>query len=804
MEIDRILGEMTLEEKAGLCAGSDAWHTMPIQRLGVPGVMMADGPHGLRKELSEGKGDILRDSYPATCFPTASALASTWNRDLIRQVGIAIAGECLAEQVSVVLGPGANIKRSPLCGRNFEYYSEDPYLTGEMATAFIEGVQQMGVGASLKHFAANNQEYRRMLIDAVVDERALHEIYLAGFEKAVKAARPWTVMAAYNRLNGTYCTENGRLLNGILREEWGFDGIVVSDWGAVDARVAGLAAGLDLEMPGVPNGNRELIMQAVMSGALSEQTLDEVVRRLLQFVDRCQNHLRAGYTCDLDAHHQLAIQAAAEGAVLLKNEDQMLPLQAQMQIALIGQFAKTPRYQGSGSSLIHPWRLDTLFDVMSAFAGSDRVLYAHGYPLHPEEDEDALMQDALAIAGKADAVVLCVGLTDMDEVESIDRAHLHLPPAQERLITAVTAVNPRTVVLLSNGSPVEMPWIETVPAVLEGYLGGQAGASAHCRLLYGQANPSGKLAETFPLRLEDTPAFHYFPGGPKTVEYRESIFVGYRYYDSTGTPVLFPFGHGLSYTSFAYSGLEVGKVAKDIEEFLKIQFTLENTGKMMGQEIAQVYIHKKGSSVFRPEKELKGFLKVQLDPGEMKKAVVMLDRRAFCFYSSAKTAWILEAGDYEILVGASSRDIRLKAAIHLDGERVDAAENAHPSYMQFPAAEEIPPQAFSRLLGSPLPGNDPDPRPFTLNTPIVDMQASLIGRMLQRIIRKQVHDLIDQDLHGPTKLMIEQMALESPLRVLMMFSGGTLTRNTLEGLLLLANRKVLKGILHFLRPRQSA
>jgi beta-glucosidase len=661
----------------------------------------------------------------------------------------------------------------------------------------------MGVGTSLKHFAANNQEYRRMLIDAVVDERALREIYLAGFEKAVKVGKPWTVMAAYNRLNGTYCTENERLLNDILREEWGFDGIVISDWGAINARVAGLAAGLDLEMPGVPNGNRELIIEAVRNGKLSEQTLDEVVHRLLHFVDRCQSHLREEYACDLEAHHQLAIQAAAEGAVLLKNENHMLPLQVGMQIALIGQFAKTPRYQGSGSSLIHPWRLDTLFDAMSTHAGNGRVLYEDGYPLKSGQKEDALLQEAIALAGKADTVVICAGLTDMDEVESMDRTHLHLPPAQERLIAAVSATNPRTVVLLSNGSPVEMPWIEAVPAVLEGYLGGQAGASAHCRLLYGEANPSGKLAETFPLRLEDTPAFHYFPGGPKTVEYLESIFVGYRFYDSTDKPLLFPFGHGLSYTSFAYSGLEIGKVAKDTKEFLNIQFMLENTGKMMGKEIAQIYIHKKGSSVFRSEKELKGFVKVQLDPGEKKKVAVNLDRRAFCIFSSARKAWILEAGDYEILVGSSSRDIRLTAGIHLEGERLDAADDAHPFYMQFPAAGEVPPDAFSRLLGSPLPGNDPDPRPYTLNTPIVDMQASLIGRILQRVIRKQVQGLIDQDLHGPTKLMIEQMALESPLRVLMMFSGGTLTRNTLEGLLLIANRKMLKGIFHFLRPRRD-
>jgi len=791
MDVEKLLQQMTIEEKASLCSGSDSWHTQPIKRLDIPAVMMADGPHGLRKEVAEGKGDILRDSYPATCFPTASALASTWNRALVGKVGKAIGEEALAEGVSVVLGPGANIKRSPLCGRNFEYYSEDPYLGGEMAAAFIQGAHEMGVGASLKHFAANNQEYRRMLIDAVVDERALREIYLAGFEIAVKKGKPWTVMAAYNRLNGIYCCENRWLLQDVLRGEWGFDGIVVSDWGAVNDRVQGVKAGLDLEMPGVPNGNRELIEKALKDGKLTEAELDAVTRRMLQFIDRCSSHKKDGYTYDTDAHHTLAMQAAAEGAVLLKNSNGSLPIAKEARVALIGQFAKTPRYQGSGSSLIHPSKLDCLYDAMCAYAGQERILYADGYPLGGGEDAQALLTEAVAAAGVADVVVVCAGLTDMDEVESLDRQHMRLPATHDRLIEAVATVNAQTVVLLSNGSPVEMPWIDKVAAVLEGYLGGQAGAGAHCRLLYGEENPSGKLAETFPITLDDTPADTYFPGGPKTVEYRESIYVGYRFYEKVQKDVLFPFGHGLSYTRFAYHDLVVEHIHGGI---VKVTFKVENIGDRAGKEISQIYVHTPRSSVFRPEKELRGFEKVELAPGERQSIEVMLDERDFAFYSTQFHDWVVLKGDYEVRVGSSSCDIRLKANFQLDGKTTEKISTSNAFYSKFPVDAQVPQSAFERLLGRALPDNDPDPRPFDLNTPIMDMQGSLVGRILRRVIRKQIDVMVDKDIHGPTRLMIEQMALESPLRVLMMFSGGALKRRTLDRLLKLANSRILRGV----------
>ena len=790
MDIENVLLQLTIEEKASLCAGSDNWHTQAVKRLDIPSVMMADGPHGLRVEVADGVGNILRDSYPATCFPTASALASTWNRDLVACVGRAIGQECLAEGVSVVLGPGANIKRSPLCGRNFEYYSEDPFLTGEMAAAFIQGVQQMGVGTSLKHFAANNQEYRRMLIDSIVDERALREIYLAGFEIAVKKGKPWTVMAAYNRLNGVYCTENSWLLEDVLRKEWGFKGLVVSDWGAVNDRVLGILAGMDLEMPGVDNGNQALIKEAVEKGELKENTLDAAIRRLLQCSDRSQSNLKVGYICDMDRHHQLAMDTAAEAAVLLKN-DGILPIRKDATIALIGQFAKKPRYQGSGSSLINPIKLDTLYNAMCAYAGPDQIIYAEGYPLDENEDAETLLDAAITAAKKADVAVVCAGLTDMDEIESLDRKHLKLPASHDRLIDTIANTNPNLVVLLSNGAPVVMPWVEKVPAILEGYLGGQAGAGAHCKLLYGEETPSGKLAETFPVSMQEAPSYTHFPGGPSTVEYRESIYVGYRFYDTFEKEVLFPFGHGLSYTTFAYDHLQV-QPGKEGE--VEVTFEVRNSGDRFGKEVSQVYVHPHRSNKFRPEQELKQYAKVGLQPGEKKAVQFTLDRRAFAYYSIERHDWIVEEGDYQIRIGSSSRDIRLSATISVRGEKSFSESQQRMFYSKFPNDAWVAQAAFAQILDFPIPENRSNPKPYTMNTPVIDMQGSMVGRILQKIIRNQIDDLVDETMHGPTRLMIEQMALESPLRVLVMFSNGALNRQLLDGLLLIANGRILKGL----------
>jgi len=803
VNIKQTLSEMTLEEKVSLCLGKDTWHTRSIPRLGVPSMMMADGPHGLRKEREDDSQPILKDSYPSTCFPTASALASTWNRDLIKRVGAAMGEECQAEGVSVILGPGANIKRSPLCGRNFEYFSEDPYLSGEMAAAMIRGIQSQGVGASLKHFAANNQEYRRMLIDAVIDERALREIYLAAFEFAVKQAQPWTVMAAYNKVNGDYCTESYRLLTKILRGEWAYQGVVVSDWGAVGNRARGFTAGLDLEMPGVPNGCSAHIAEAVRTGLLEEPVLDQAVARLLRLVELSTCNLAKNKHSDKAVHHALAKDTAAEGAVLLKNENALLPLRKDMKIALVGAFAKHPRYQGSGSSLIHPSRLDMLYEEMIAIAGKEHIQYAPGYSLTDASVDEHLIEKAVRIAEWADAVVVCAGLMDLDEVEGLDRTHMKLPGSHNRLIETIVKVNTHTIVLLSNGSPVEMPWIRDVPAVLEGYLGGQAGAGAHAALLYGKINPSGKLAESFPVHLEDNPSFSQYPGRLNTVEYRESIYVGYRFYDSTGKDVLFPFGHGLSYTDFSYSDIKLSRKKIQTDEELTVTFRVKNCGKVPGKETAQVYVRDIESSVFRPEKELKGFVKVDLNPNEEKTASIILGKRAFAFYDIDSKDWKVESGTFEILVGASSQDIHLRAEVDVHGEKLTVVEPQPEVYTHFPANARVSKEDFETLLGRSVPDNTGGPKPYSLNTPIVDMRHSFVGRFVEKKIRKQINEMFIGQPNESLQLMMERSAIESPLRVLIKFSGGALRRETLEALLLLANGKVWQGIKTLIKSSRS-
>lgn len=795
---------MTLEEKASLCAGQGFWHTRAIERLDIPAILMTDGPHGLRKEIGSSRAG-LAESAPATCFPTASCLASSWNRSLLAEVGSAIAQEALAEGVSLVLGPGANIKRSPLCGRNFEYFSEDPCLSGEMAAAWITGLQRQGVGASLKHFAVNNQETRRMSIDALVDERALREIYLAGFERAVKNARPWTVMAAYNRLNGTYCCEHERLLADILRGEWGFEGLVVSDWGATNNRAAGLQAGLDLEMPGTDN--QQLIMAAVQKGLLSEDALDACVTRILDLVRKAQSQGVKRTDWDVDQHHLLARRAAAEGCVLLKNADGLLPLKKDMHIALLGAFAKQPRYQGAGSSLINPYRLDNLYDELRKLAdGRGSLSFAEGYALEGQEPDQALLAQAAALAGSAHAAVVFVGLQDTDEVEGLDRRHLRLSRAHEALVQAAARANPRTIVVLSNGAPLEMPWVGQVGAILEGYLGGQAGAGALADILYGVVAPSGKLAESFPLRLEDHPAYHYFPGGPRTVEYRESIFVGYRYFDTLKKEVLFPFGHGLSYTQFSYSRLQLDHLRIKPGDPVLLSVSVRNSGRVPGSEVVQVYIAPPPSAYPRPAKELKAFEKLYLEPGEEKSLKFELDERAFAYYDVRAKDWKVEAGVYTILVGSSSRDIRLTAELMLlpQAGRVTAlfSETEMPIYLL--NENQFSREQFEALLGRPLPENVPQKRgSFDLNTPLSDMQTTLVGRLLQRVINKQISKLTRGFENTPQAMMMQEMVAEGPLRLLLMSGGGSLSRPMLEALILLANGQLGAGIRALIQSKKD-
>jgi len=658
-----LIAQMTLEEKASLCTGRDNWHTQSIERLGIPSIMMTDGPHGLRKQRGSADHLGLFDSVPATCFPTAAGVASSWNRELIERMGEALGKECQAENVAILLGPGANIKRSPICGRNFEYFSEDPYLSSEMAAHHITGIQRQGVGSSLKHFAANNQEYRRMTSDSVVDERTLREIYLASFEGAVKKAQPWTVMCAYNKINGTYAAENEWLLMDVLKNEWGHEGFVVSDWGAVNDRTNSLEAGLELEMPHEGEGVKKLI-EAVRSGRLAEAKLDEAIERILRVIFRAVDQQQPDAVYDPEEHHRLARRIAAESMVLLKNEDNLLPLARDGKIAVIGEFVKAPRYQGSGSSQIKPTKLDDILEEMTISAGSNtKIVYAQGYELKREDANEALTEEALQAAREADVAVLFAGLPKRYESEGFDRQHMRIPANQIALIEAVAAVRPNLVVVLSNGAPVEMPWLGKAKALLEAYLGGQALGGAITDLLFGDVNPSGKLAETFPVQLSDNPSFLNFPGEGDRVEYREGLFVGYRYYDKKQLSPLFPFGHGLSYTLFAYSNLTVDKKDLTDEETLGVTVSVKNTGARAGQEVVQLYVRDMESSVIRPVKELKGFDKVYLEPNETKTITFELDKRSFAYYDVNVHDWIVETGDFEILIGGSSQDIALSETV---------------------------------------------------------------------------------------------------------------------------------------------
>lgn len=660
-KINDLINKMSLEEKAALCTGANPWSTTPIEHLGLPAITVSDGPHGIRRVADV--NDFIAGSLPATCFPTASCLAATWDVDLIHSLGQALAEEAISLNVDVVLGPGANMKRTPLGGRNFEYYSEDPYLAGQMAASFITGVQKKGVGTSLKHYAANNQEFQRMTISAEIDERGLREIYLPAFETAVKKGQPWTVMCAYNKVNGVYSSENHKLLVDILKDEWGFEGFVVSDWGAVHDRVASLKNGLDLEMPGPRDRRVKAVVDAVRSGALEESALDDSVRRILGIVFKAAETPKGG-SFDTAAHHALARRIAGEGMVLLKNNG-VLPLKEQGHIAVIGHAAKVAHFQGGGSSHINPTRVDNPFDELQLLSGDAELSYAEGYSLDDTFDQ-SLIDAAVEIARSADVALLYLALPGSKESEGYDRPDLDLTPQQVALIKAVTAVQPLTVVILNNGAPVVMSdWIDNTAAVLEAWMMGQAGGGAIADLLYGKVNPSGRLAETFPVKLTDTPAHINFPGENGQVRYGEGIFIGYRYYDAKEMPVQFPFGYGMSYTTFVYKNPKVSASSfKDVDG-LTVSVDLTNTGKVAGKEVVQFYVHDQKSKLVRPSKELKGFAKVELQPGETKTVTVALNFRAFAYFHPAHKKWITEDGEFDILIGASASDIRCTQTVTL-------------------------------------------------------------------------------------------------------------------------------------------
>ncbi|NCB44057.1 MAG: glycosyl hydrolase [Clostridia bacterium] len=659
MDFQKIISQMTLEEKAGLCSGRNFWFTKDIERLGVQGVMLSDGPHGLRKQATGGDHLGVSGSVEAICFPTASAIAASFDRDLIMEMGEALGDECQAEEVSILLGPGVNIKRSPICGRNFEFLSEDPYLSTEMATGYVNGVQSKNIGTSLKHFLANNQEHRRMSSSSDIDERTLREIYLATFEGVVVNAKPWTVMCSYNKVNGVFASENPIYLTDVLRDEWGFDGYVVSDWGAVSDRVEALKAGLEIEMPSSRRMNDERIVAAVKNGTLDEKVLDRAVERILTVHDRYLKNRKSGAVYDKEEHHRLSGKIVSECMVLLKN-DGILPLKKDDDIAFIGAFAEKPRFQGGGSSHINCFKITSALEAMK---GAKNITYAKGYNVEEDKVDEALMKEAVRVAKNAKVAVIFAGLPDIFESEGYDRSHMSIPNCQNKLISEVAAVQPNTVVVLHNGSPVEMPWVNDVKGILELYLGGQNVGSATVDVLFGDVNPSGKLAETFPLRLEDNPSYLFYFGEKDRVEYREGIFVGYRYYDKKKLDVLFPFGHGLSYTTFDYSNLKVSADTIKDTDVLTVKVDVTNTGDVAGKEVVQLYVGDRESTVIRPIKELKGFEKVTLNPGETKTVSFELGKRAFAYYNTEIKDWHVETGEFDILIGKSSRDIICKKTI---------------------------------------------------------------------------------------------------------------------------------------------
>lgn len=792
-----VLATLSLEEKAALCDGADFWHLKGFEEHDIPSIMVCDGPHGLRKKDYNRSGSSLGNSVPAVCFPTACTTACSWDPELLYEMGAALGNKCLKEKVSVLLGPGINMKRSPLCGRNFEYFSEDPMLAGTLAASFINGVQSRGVGTSLKHFAANSQETRRMTGSSVVDERALREIYLTAFEIAVKNSKPWTVMNSYNKINGTHGSENKLLQTDILRNEWGFDGVVVSDWGAVNNRVKGLAAGNDLEMPSSTGSGAKKIVDAVMNGELDISILDERVLKILELIKKAADNIIPDFQYDEDADHQLARKIASRSMVLLKN-DGLLPLDKSAKIAVIGELAKIPRYQGAGSSIINPTKMDNAYDQLAAAGCS--LTYAQGYErtLAKAKKNPAHIKEAVEVAKAADTVLLFIGLTDDYESEGFDRAHMQLPEAHNELLEAVLAVNKNIVVVLAGGAPVELPWADKVNAILDSYLGGQAGAGAVADILTGKVNPCGKLAETFPLSLESNPSVNNFPGNPATVEYRESVYIGYRYYDKVCQSVRYPFGFGLSYTTFEYSDLALDKTSMADTDTLTVTFKIKNTGKVAGFETAQLYVSDKESTIFRPTKELKGFDKVWLEPGEEKSVKIELSKRAFAFWNVLTKDWCVESGAFDILVGASSADIRLSATVE-----VSAPAAQIPDYSQSAPAyytgnvQKVPDEQFAAVLGCEIPPSMPDESiPLLITDNFENARRTKKGLKFYNLITSCVKKFTK----GPSQGMALSIATQTPFRCFISMSGGVFSEDMAQGLLNILNgekhgwSKILKGI----------
>lgn len=792
MKYQELIGKMTLEEKASLLSGKDFWQTVDIERLGIPSMTLSDGPHGIRRQAGESDHLGLNASVPATCFPTAATVANSWNPGLGEELGSYLGEEAVSQGVNVLLGPGLNIKRSPLCGRNFEYFSEDPYLAGKMAAGYVKGIQSQGAAACPKHFAANSQELRRMSNDSILDERTFREIYTTGFEIAVKEGKSKSIMTSYNQINGVYANENEHLLQEILVDEWGFDGFVVSDWGGSNSHTGGVKAGSHLEMPTTgKDGMRELVA-AVKNGTLSEELLDRRVDELLSVIFDTRKAVegKTGKGFDIEEHHAMAEKAAEECVVLLKNEDNILPLKQGTKIAVIGDFADKPRYQGAGSSIVNSTKLDRPLDVWKAEKSVEFAGYEQGFIRNGKMSEE-LERKAAELAKQADVVLLYLGLDELAETEGMDREHMKIAYNQIDLLAAVQKANPNIVVVMSAGAPVEMPWMNLAKGMVHGYLAGQAGAGAVANVLTGKVCPSGRLSETYPVSYEDTPIYHCWPGKEKTSEYREGLFVGYRYYETADIPVLFPFGYGLSYTSFAYSDIRADEN--------EVHVTIQNTGSVDGAEVVQIYISKPDGKVFRPVKELKGFQKVWLKAGESKTVTIPLDDKAFRYYNVITNKWEIEGGLYRIMAGTNVAEISLSTEVSVEGTeaRFPYKKEELPSYYTGQVAE-VGDEEFEELLGRPIPDGRWDRnKGLDINDALCQMRYAKSG--LARLILRILEHLKNKSMaKGEPDLNI-LFIYNIPFRGIAKMTGGMVSMDMARAMAEVVNGHFFKGMGHLIK-----
>ena len=753
-KIRNLVSQMTLEEKAGMCSGADFWHLKGVKRLGIPSVMVSDGPHGLRKQAEAGDHLGINESEKAVCFPAGCATASSFDRDILKKLGETIGQECQAMGVSTILGPALNIKRSPLCGRNFEYYSEDPYVASELAASMIQGVQSKNVGTSAKHFLANNQEKKRMTSSSDADERTLREIYLAAFENAVKKGKPWTVMNSYNRINGKYVGESKEYLTDILRGEWGFDGYVMSDWGAVNDRVEGLKAGMDLEMPSSGGMNDALIVEAVKNGTLDESVVDTACERIIDVIFRYVENRDTMTELDLEKDHGTAAEIEENCIVLLKNENNILPLSKEKKVAFIGKYAQTPRYQGGGSSHINSWKVESALEAVKDIAD---VTYAKGYDDGEDKIDEELFAEAVQTAQDADIAVIFAGLPDNFESEGYDRKHLNMPNCQNTLIAKIAEVQKNVIVVLHNGSPVLMPWKDQVKGIVEAYLGGQAVGRAVVNILYGNVNPSGRLPETFPARLEDTPCYLTYGKGGDHAVYQEGVFVGYRYYTSVGRDVLFPFGYGLSYTEFAYSDLKLDREQMTDQDTLTVTVKVKNTGSRKGKEVVQLYVSPDDGETIRPALELRGFEKIELEPGQEREVDFTLDMRAFAYWNEEIHDWYVDSGEYQIRIGKNAQEVILSVPVQVQGTReipkVYSLNSCLGPLMRDPKAQAV----MGAFMGNMSENTDADEVQKQQEQQAEDPNAAVSGEMMAALMEDMPLRQLLSFVPGMTRQMLEQL-----------------------------------------------